>query len=207
MKFLKYFTVLCSLACLPMVATAAQNLTSTASVNVTSDTAANAKNMAMIEARRQITTDVLSKYSNPSQLADLMRDTKDSVLTNLISSTSIDSERLSATTYSANIRMTVDTVAAKKWLTDNEVQNWLGNDNSVDTDKSTVIINLSSGLRDWIELSNALRAENMDLDVKRISGGQVTANFPATSRSKLITSVRNLGWRYSDADGFMQIWK
>ncbi|MDR0727113.1 MAG: hypothetical protein LBF37_03565 [Rickettsiales bacterium] len=204
-KALKYFII--SLVFMPMMAGAAQDLTAVASVNVTSDTAATAKNMAFNEARRQITSDVLSKYSNAQQLSELMTNTKDSVLTNLISSTNIDSERLSATTYSANIKMTVDAVAAKKWLNDNEVQNWLGYDDSLSADKSTVIINLSAGLRDWIELNRTLKTENLNLDIKRISGGQVTASFANASRNKLIALVRNIGWKYSDSDGYLQIWK
>jgi hypothetical protein len=205
-KILKIFTVLSFLVCVADAARA-QNLSSVASVNVTSDTAATAKNMALNEARRQIATEVLSQYSNPGQLADLMQDTQDSVLTNLISSTSIDGERLSATTYSANIKMTIDPVAAKKWLADNEIQNWLGLDDDANADKSTAIISLSGGLRDWIELAQALRVEKLGLDVKRIYGGQVTAAFPATARTKLISAIQNAGWQYSSADGFMQIWK
>lgn len=206
-KFLKLFTVLFCCVTVPVAAMAAANLTGVASVNVTSDTAATAKNMAFIEARRQITTDILSKYSNPAQFADLMKNTKDSVLTNLISSTSIDGERLSATTYSANIKMTIDAVAAKKWLNENEVQNWLGNDDLLNADKFAVVIDISGGLRDWIELNRAFQENKLSLDIKRISGGQVTANFPAANRYGLVSSVRNLGWKYSDADGFLRIWK
>ncbi|MDR0741385.1 MAG: hypothetical protein LBF28_01275 [Rickettsiales bacterium] len=198
------FFVPCSLF---LVAAGAADLSGMASVNVTSDTAANAKNMAFNEARRQIAADVLSKYSNPAQLADLMKETKDSALTNLISSTNIDGERQSATTYSANIRMTLDAIAAKKWLNDNEVQNWLGIDDSADADKSAVVIDISAGLRDWIELNRTLRANNLSLDIKRIAAGQVTANFPAASRSKLMASVQNAGWICSDADGLLRIRK
>jgi hypothetical protein len=149
----------------------------------------------------------LSQYSDPAQLAGAMKDTKDSVLTNLIASVGIDGERLSATTYSANIRMTVDAVAAKKWLMENEVQNWLGSDDSEAVDKSTVVIDVFDGLRDWIALNHVLRENKIILDVKRISGDQVTASFPATLHSTLVSSVRDMGWKYSDSDGFPRIWK
>ncbi|MDR1337733.1 MAG: hypothetical protein LBJ73_01745 [Rickettsiales bacterium] len=204
---MKKLLVFCSLFLFLVPVRAAPNLTGVASVNVTSDTAATAKNMALGEARRQIAADVLGNYSNPAQLADLIKNTGDSVLTNLISSTSIDGERLSATTYSANIRMTVDAVAAKKWLAENDVQNWLGADDTVAADQSAVIINLSAGLRDWIELSRALRAENVNLSIKRISGGQITANFPAVARQKFIAAVQAAGWKSSDTDGFLEVYK
>lgn len=206
-KYLKYIGVFCLLAFVPIASFAALDLTGIASVNVTSDTSATAKNMAFNEARRQIVEEVLSNYSNKTQLKELMKETKDSALTNLISSTSIDSERLSATTYSANIKMTVDAIAATAWLDENNVNNWMAADKNMAVDKATIIISISNGLRDWIELNQSLLAEKIDMDVKRISGGQVTANIPVTQRASMIAAVRSLGWNYSDNSGYIRIWK
>lgn len=206
-KLFRNFIVFSALVLMPMMGFAAPNMTGSAFVNITSDTANTAKNMAMAEARRQIITDIVSKYADNAQFGELMQNTKDAELTNLISSTSIDTERLSSTTYSANIKMTVDMMATKKWLNDNNVQNWLGGDDSVPVDRSTVIIDVSGGLRDWIELNRALQENQLNLDVKRISGGVVTANIPSTNRSNLIATVRNAGWRFSDVDGFIRIWR
>ncbi|MDL2295224.1 hypothetical protein LJC18_00175 [Lachnospiraceae bacterium OttesenSCG-928-E19] len=206
-KLFRNFIVFSALMLMPMMGFAAPNMTGSAFVNITSDTANTAKNMAMAEARRQIITDIVSKYADNAQFGELMQNTKDAELTNLISSTSIDTERLSSTTYSANIKMTVDMMATKKWLNDNNVQNWLAGDDSVPVDRSTVIIDVSGGLRDWIELNRALQENQLNLDIKRISGGVVTANIPVTNRSNLIATVRNAGWRFSDVDGFIRIWR
>lgn len=203
----KQFIVLAALFFVPAVCVAAPVLTSNAYVNVTSDTAANAKNMAFNEARRQIIDDVLIKFVDQDQFRELMKNTKDVDLTNLISSSGIDSERLSSTTYSANIKMTVDLVEARKWLDENNVMNWLGADDSLPVDRSTLVIDVSGGLPDWVELGAALRNAGANIDVKRISSGVVTASIPVTNRATLINAVRGAGWRYSDVDGFLRIWK
>ena len=192
---------------IPGIASAATDLSGNAFVSITSDTAAIAKNMAFAEARAQIIEEVLSKHADAKQIKELMKNTGDSKLTHMISSTGIDGERLSATTYSANIKMTIDSIAAKQWLDENGVYNWLGQDDVTQRDKLTVVINISGGLRDWIELHSALRSENIDLGVKRIFGGAITANIPAVSRTAFVSAVRMAGWRYSDADGFLRIWR
>ena len=203
-KILKLLIVL--LVCAPGVA-GAVTLGSNAHVNVTSDTAATAKSMAMNEARRQIITEVLSNYADAEQLESLVGESKDSKLTNLISSTSIENERLSATTYSANIKMNVDALAAKKWLVDNNVRNWLGGDDTVDADKTIIFATVSGGLRGWIDFMRTMRDGNLNIDVKNISGDQVMINIPATGRSSFITAITRAGWTYSDINGTLRIWK
>jgi len=203
-KILKLLIVL--LFCAPGVV-GAVTLGSNAHVNVTSDTAATAKSMAMNEARRQIITEVLSNYADAEQLESLVGESKDSKLTNLISSTSIENERLSATTYSANIKMNVDALAAKKWLVDNNVRNWLGGDDTVDADKTIIFATVSGGLRGWIDFMRTMRDGNLNIDVKNISGDQVMINIPATGRSSFITAITRAGWTYSDINGTLRIWK
>ncbi len=186
-------------------AASAADLTGSAAVNVTSDTAATAKTMAFVEARRQIVTETLSPYANSADFRDLMKNTNDATLANLVSATTIDGERLSATTYSANIKMTIDAVAAKKWMADNDVENWLGE--SVSVDRSVVVIDLAGGLRDLVELNRALRNENIKPEIKRISGLTLTIGIPASSRAAFINAVRGAGWRVSDTDGFLRVSK
>lgn len=205
-KVLRFLTIFCSVMTISVMAGAVE-LSGAAHVNVTSDTAATAKNMAFNEARRQITTDVLSKYTDTYQFNELMSNTKDSDLTNLVLSTSIENERLSATTYSANIKMKLDNVSVKKWLDENEVQNWLGLDDLAAADKSIVMIDITGGLRDWIEIGHILRDDKISLDVKRIFGGVVTANIPSVSKTSFISAVRNVGWKYSESDGALRVWK
>ncbi len=184
---------------------AAPNMTGRASVNITSDTAATAKIMAMAEARRQIVRDVLGQYSDKSQLDLLLRDAPDNDLTYLITSSSIDNEQQSATTYSANITMTLERVAAQNWLNDNGIPNWLGD--STSADKVLVFADLANGLGDWMNLQAAARANGIELNTRRIAGPQVVVEIPSSSRAAFTASVAGAGWRYADMDGTLRIWR
>lgn len=180
-------------------------LSGLAAVNVTSDTAATAKNMALDEARRQIIIDVLSPYSEPAQLHVAVKNASASDLMPLIATSSIDGEQLSDTTYSANISMTVDGVAARRWMTDANVQNWLPTDTS--GDKFVVIATLGDRMSGWMDLNRIARAEKIDLDTKQITGPQVMFELPTTNRASFTIALRDAGWRYSDTDGALRIWK
>ena len=63
-----------------MSAASAADLHGNVSLNITSDTAAAAKNIAMVEARRQIVSDVLAQYSDRALLMDALGATSDEVL-------------------------------------------------------------------------------------------------------------------------------
>lgn len=186
-------------------AVSAADLSGTASVNVTSDTAANAKDMAFDEARRQIITESLSQYSNQEQLRAVINQTSGADLTNLIASSSIEGEKQSDTTYSANITMTVDRNAAKQWMTDNNIQNWLTDNNSGDVFVLQAV--MSDKVANWMELKQIARAEGLDLSTKYINGNQVTVELPLNSRTAFTIAIRERGWRYYDQDGILRIWK
>lgn len=186
-------------------AVGAADLSGTASVNVTSDTAANAKDMAFDEARRQIITESLSQYSNQEQLRAVINQTSGADLTNLIASSSIEGEKQSDTTYSANITMTVDRNAAKQWMTDNNIQNWLTDNNSGDVFVLQAV--MSDKVANWMELKQIARAEGLDLATKYINGNQVTVELPLNSRTAFTIAIRERGWRFYDQDGILRIWK
>ena len=181
----KILVALCVVAA-PVMAHAAIDLSGVASVNVTSDTAATAKDMAFDEARRQIIADVLGQYSIPDQLDAVLQNSKSADLTNLIASSSIDGEQQSDTTYSANITMTIDGDAARAWMTENNIQNWLTDGKS--GDRTVVQVVMSDKLAGWIELNAIARAEGIDLDTKFINGNRVTVEIPAASRSAFTRS-------------------
>ncbi|MBD5389079.1 hypothetical protein HDR63_02380 [bacterium] len=183
----------------------ARNLTATASVNVTSDTAAMAKNMAIGEARRQIIRDVLGQYADVSQLDAWMAAATDADLTNLIAASGIDNERLSSTTYSANITMTLERDAARAWLNDGGVQNWLG-DVGV-TNRSLVVVAVPNGLGDWIDINSVARGVGVSLDTRRMMPRQIVADVAANQRALLTAALRDAGWRYADDDGVLHIWR
>ena len=169
------------------------------------NTAAAAKNMAFDEARRQIISDVLGQYAIPDLLDDAIKNASGADLTNLIASSSIDGEQQSDTTYSANITMTIDANAARIWMTDNNVQNWLTDGKS--GDKTVIQVVMSDKLAGWIELNNIARNEDIDLDTKFINGNRVTLEIPASSRSAFTIAIREAGWRYADQNGVLHIIK
>ena len=186
-------------------AAVAADLTGVAYVNVTSDTAAAAKEMAFDEARRQIIIDVLGQYSIPDLLQETVKNASGAELTNLIASTSIDSEQQSDTTYSANITMTVDRDAARTWMTANDVQNWLTDGAS--GDKFVVQITMTDKLAGWMELQQIARNEGVDLTTKYINGNQITAEMPVSNRAAFTIAIRESGWRYADQNGVLHIIK
>ena len=199
----KILFALCGLAC--FCAAGAADLVATVPVRMTSDTATTAKTMAINDARRQILIDKLGQYSMRDQLVSAVRDAKSVDLTNLISETSIDGEQISDTTYSANITMKIDKNAARKWMNENNIQNWLS-DGSV-VNNFTLQITLSDPIADWINLKSIARAENVDLITKHISGNKVIVELPTSSRSAFTIALRGAGWKTTAGDGFMRVWK
>lgn len=183
----------------------AADLSGVASVSVTSDTAAAAKEMAFDEARRQIILDVLGQYSIPDQLEDVLKNAKSAELMNLIATSSIDSEQQSNTTYSANIHMTIDRDAARNWLTEKEVQNWLTDGKS--GDMFIVQAVMTDKLAGWIELNQIARDEGIELATRYINGNQVTIELPVSARNSFTIAIRENGWRYADQNGVLHIIK
>lgn len=183
----------------------AADLSGVASVSVTSDTAAAAKEMAFDEARRQIILDVLGQYSIPDQLEEVLKNAKSAELMNLIATSSIDSEQQSNTTYSANIHMTIDRDAARNWLTEKEVQNWLTDGKSGDTFIVQAV--MTDKLAGWIELNQIARDEGIELATRYINGNQVTIELPVSARNSFTIAIRENGWRYADQNGVLHIIK
>ena len=198
-------TLVTLLGLLAIYAADAADLVGTASVRMTSDTSATAKTMAINDARRQILMDKLKPYAMTDQLVPAIRNAKSAELTDLISETSIDGEKISDTTYSANITMTVDKSAARKWMNDNNIQNWLNDGTNVDV--FTVRITLRDPIADWAQLKSLARADRIDLETKNISGGVVTVEIPTASRTSFTIALRGAGWKTAADDGFMRVWK
>ncbi len=180
-------------------------LSGSISVNQTSDTAAKAKINALNLARRQILTNVLSQYANKDSLNELIQQTSNDDLMNLILSSSVSNEQMSANGYSAKITMNIDNDAAKKWLNANEVQNWVPLMES--DEKFSVLMTVPNGLQDWAELKRIARADNIEIETQNLQGKQIIAKMPLSYRTKFTAAIRGAGWKYSDKDGVLQIWK
>lgn len=176
-----------------------------AAVNITSDTATNAKNIAFDEARRQIITDTLRQYADVGALKTAVQKTKGADLLDLIAASSIDGEQTSDTTYSANISMVVNVEAARNWLTENGVQNWLP-DGSV-RDVFTVNVKMSNPLADWADLNKIARAEQIDLATTSMTMDAAVLEIPTGMRGRFTIALREGGWRYANQDGSLRIWK
>ena len=183
----------------------AVGLVGSVSVNQTSNTAAGAKVNAMNSARRQILYNVLSQYSEPESLSDLLKNTSDDDLVSFISSSSVSDEHISSDSYSANIKMTIDNEVVRNWLTINNVQNWVPNLES--GEKTEMFIVVPNGISDWAELKRVARENNFEIETVIISGNQVYAKMPASNRSRFTAGLRGSGWRYADNGGVLQIWK
>ncbi len=183
----------------------AANLSSSAYVNITSDTAANAKNIAFDEARKQVIKDVLSQYADPEQLNETLKNANVDDLTNLVASSMIEGEKLSSSAYSANISMEIDRKNAKKWLTDNNIQNWLPDETEFDVFLVQVI--MKDKLADWIEINKIAREDNIEMLTKYINGNQITVEIPVSNRNAFTIAVAEKGWKYYNKDGVLRIWK
>lgn len=206
MRFVGKFLVLFGALVFMNAPIFAASLTGTASVNVTSDTATNAKNMAFDEARRQIIRDVLSNYSDASSLNNAIKSEKSSALMNLISASSITGERLSDTTYSATIEMTVDRAAAQNWLNEHGIQNWIGREENI-YDASQMVATFTNKVSDWAALRRTAVSAGIDLNTVMIEGNTMSFLVPVSKRGALTIALRNAGWQYQDRDGVLHIFK
>lgn len=204
-KFLVPLIAGCMCAPLWTDAHAAKGMTGTASISITSDTAASAKTMALGEARRQIIRDAVGPYCDRTQLDALISETTDSDLTPLIAKSKINNEQQSATTYSADITMTLERVAVQNWLNDNDIQNWLGDPTA--SNRVTVIVRITGGLNDWVELNSIARRADITLETRRMDPGRIVVEIPSGNRAMLTAMVRDAGWHYSDDNGILNIWK
>lgn len=201
LKFICSFVMVSMLSCVAI----AVELQGVANVSMTSDTAANAKNMAMDEARRQIISDVLRPYVNVDVFTDVLQGTKNADLVPLISGVNIDGEQVSDTMYSAKFTMVLDSNAVRNWLGVNNVQNWIPDNN--EQDMFVVHATLTDRLADWGNLNKIARDEKLSLITKSIANNIVVFELPRSGRGAFTIALREQGWRYSDKDGVLNIWK
>ena len=198
-----FITGVISMATSPLFAS--EMLRGDVAVNITSDTAANAKNIAFDEARRQVLTDVLRQYADVSSLKDLMKTVHSSEISGLVSSSSIADEQTSNTTYSAKITIEFNEGAVRTWLSKNEIQNWLP-----DTEHQDVflaVIELSNKIPQWTEINAIARAEKIALQPQKITGNNIELVLPVDRRGAFTIALRERGWKYTDQDGKLRIWK
>jgi hypothetical protein len=201
-RFICFGAVLCALV---IPAAFSAPLSGKVFVNETNDTAAKAKSVALSGARRQILYNVVSQYSDKSALSELIKGASDEDLMNLISETEVSNEQIASDTYSANIQMNIDNEAVKQWLNNNNIQNWIPSTEV--SEKFVASIVVLNGISDWAELKRIAREENIDIDTQSITGNQIIVKIPLNLRGRFTAAVRGAGWKYSDNDGVLHIWK
>jgi len=197
--------ILCCVACNCV----ALDLIGSASVNVTSDTATAAKERAFDSARRQIIPMALRGVADSAAVSNAVRGASSSELADLISASTIEGERTSNTSYSANITMTLDTVATRAWLNSHNIQNWIDNSNSVavSVDNNVAYVTITYGLSDWIMINRIARDSGVNISTRSILGNQITVEIPSNARKKFVSGLVASGWRYADHGSIIQIWR
>jgi len=190
----------------------AVELTGTTSVNVTSDTAAAAKTKAFNSARREVIARELRAYANATQLENALKESSNDELLNIISSSSVAGEKVSDTTYTANISFVIDGDAARAWMEKYSVQNWLpagGSDVVVVQPVNSVIVNVTllHPVADWSDLNAVARDAGVDLATTKIVGNNVSFYISDKDITKFSSVLRSNGWHVQQMDGYIKISK
>lgn len=210
MRMNKIFCVL-GLCLLTSAAALAVEVTGTTSVNVTSDTAASAKTRAFNSARREVILRELGEYADKKQLETAVNDSSNDELMNIISSSSVASEKVSDTTYTANISFVIDGDAARKWMEKYSVQNWLPATGAVAVvvPENSILINanLLRPMTDWMALNGVARSVNVDVATRKIVGNMVSFTVTEKEFTKLSNALKTNGWNVQKFDDGYKIWK
>jgi hypothetical protein len=183
-------------------------LTTEISVDMRASTAAAAKKDAIDSAVRNAVIQIVSRYSDKAIVENLLMSSEDVVLQDLVSSTSITSEKTSKTAYSAIFSVTLDRVALERWYSDNNVPNFLSAADE-SQDKSVISIDLVNGLSDWASLNQAVRddGDTYGLELRSIFRNSATAYILTSKRTKFQNLCTAAGWTVSTIDGVIRITK
>ena len=199
-KFL--FAFCCAFA---VYAAGAVEITGVIPVNVTADTAAAAKARAFNSAQRDVIATELRPYANVEQLNAAIKRSSDDELSDIISSSAVTGERVSDTTYTANISFVIDGDAAKSWMEKYSVENSLPSSNAAAVvapeNYVVAVATLYNPIYDWAALNAAARAVDIDIATKNIIGSRVSFVVPDVDASKLTRTLRENGWRVSNSAG------
>ena len=195
------FAVVLGLSC--VAGGNAVELTGVSVVNVTSDTATSAKNKAFDMARRDIIVKALRQYVDGDSLSKAVAGAKNSELMDLVESSSIEDEKFSDTTYSANIKMILDERAVQAWLDSQNVQHWLDKVN--DTDVVSIRVVLNNPVADWINLQRVARENDLNLMTRHIMGNVAQVDVVHAYRNKIVSGFKQSGWTVVDENGVLNI--
>jgi len=191
-KIIRFFIVVCSLFTFSLFHffTDAQ----AALISKTADTAAAAKSMALSSARRTAFETIVGEKIAIS----------DKDLAGLVESEVIENEKVSATSYTAEIFVELNKTAVNNWLEQNNIQT-IYRAPSVSADRIPVIFESIGGLGKWTVIEQAARETGADLRIRSISDGKISATMRVNARSAFVTAIRSNGIGIYEYDGILTV--
>ncbi|MCL2749027.1 MAG: hypothetical protein FWE50_03035 [Alphaproteobacteria bacterium] len=186
-KFVFFTIILCALCFVFSAPQAVQ-------VSKTADTAAAAKSMALSSARRDAFEAIVGEKIPIS----------DKELVNLVESEVIENEKVSATSYTAEIFVEMNRTAVNNWLEKNNIQT-IYRAPVVSTDRAAVIFESVGGLNKWTVIEQAARTSGADLRISSISDGKISATMRANAQSAFVAAIRSNGINVSDYNGILTV--
>ena len=70
-----------------------------------------------------------------------------------------------------------------------------------------MVLSLHNRIADWSSVRRVAADAGIDLDTAAISDGQIVFHVASARRGALTIALRNAGWRYTDRDGALYIYK
>jgi len=163
-------------------------------VSKTANTAAAAKSMALSSARRDAFETIVGEKIAIS----------DKELASLVESEVIENEKVSATSYTAEIFVELNKTAVASWLEKNNIQT-VYRPQAVNTDRVSVVFESVGGLGKWTVIEQAARTSGADLRIVSISDGKISATMRANARSAFAASIRLHGISVSEYNGILTV--
>lgn len=172
-------------------------------VEKTADTATAAKTAALTEARRTEFINVLSGKVSSDDAQRIAATVSDSDLVAMTDSMSIDNEKVSDTTYSADISFQFNQKAIAGLTAGSQpATTQIGQAQTitptVGANQTVVYFQGVRGLDKWLSLMKVMRANGASINIKSIFGKNITATVDSNSRAGFISAMRSLGMTVSD---------
>jgi hypothetical protein len=159
----------------------------------TAETAAAAKNAAVGDARRKEFADALAGRIGAAESEKLASEISSAELAGLAGSVSIESEKFSATGYSADISVQFDKAALDKWL---QERGFVLDSPAFAAGRAQVFLEVG-GLGGFAEVLRASRETGAELRISGISSGRISATVRAEAYSSFVAHARVAGIQVS----------
>ncbi|MDR0449561.1 MAG: hypothetical protein LBG89_03860 [Rickettsiales bacterium] len=192
-----YSLVLCAFFVATGASYAAGDLTASRAFEATAENSVAAKNRAVSDARKYLTMEIIRRSASDSsdKLDNVLEGFSDADAQVLVKSMSIENERRSATTYTANITINLDPAALSGWFSKNNIKG--GALNNSESGWTAVAFNLPEGLKQWKWMNTKLREAGVQnrggVQITSIGGSQIYGKIPDTSSRGFSNGLRAIG--------------